>query len=53
MLSARATGLQKVSAANVSKIITLDRTLLSRDVEKLSERQLDLILGGIDIVLGR
>ncbi len=53
MLSAKATGLRKDSVAKVSQIITLDRTLLSRDVGKLSKRQLDLILGGIDIVLGR
>jgi mRNA interferase MazF len=53
LLSARATGLPKDSAANVSQIVSLDRTLLSREVRKLSKRQLDLILGGIDIVLGR
>ncbi len=53
MLSAKATGLPKDSIANVSQIITLDRTLLNRDVGKLSKRQLDLILGGFDIVLGR
>ncbi|MEK6600285.1 MAG: type II toxin-antitoxin system PemK/MazF family toxin [Candidatus Binatota bacterium] len=53
LLSARATGLPKDSVANVSQIVSLDRTLLSREVGKLSKRQLDLILGGIDIVLGR
>jgi mRNA interferase MazF len=53
MLSARATGLPKDSVANVSQIITLDRTLLSREVGKVSKRQLELIVGGIDIVLGR
>ena len=53
LLSARATGLPKDSVANVSQIVSLDRTLLSREVRKLSKRQLDLILGGIDIVLGR
>lgn len=53
LFSARATGLPKDSVANVSQIVSLDRTLLSREVGKLSKRQLDLILGGIDIVLGR
>jgi mRNA interferase MazF len=53
LLSARATGLPKDSVANVSQIVSLDRTLLSREVGKLSKRQLDLILSGIDIVLGR
>ncbi|MCH7571226.1 MAG: type II toxin-antitoxin system PemK/MazF family toxin [Deltaproteobacteria bacterium] len=52
LLSARATGLPRDSVANVSQVITLDRTLHSREVEKLSKRQLDLILTGIDIVLG-
>ena len=53
LLAARATGLPKDSVANVSQIITLDRALLRREVGKLSRRQLDLILGGLDIVLGR
>ncbi len=53
LLSARATGLSKDSVANVSQMITLDRTLLKSEVGKLSMRQLDLILGGIDIILGR
>jgi len=53
LLPAQATGLPKDSVANVSQIVTLDRALLMREVGKLSKRQLDLILGGIDIVLGR
>ncbi|MGH7772010.1 MAG: type II toxin-antitoxin system PemK/MazF family toxin [Candidatus Binatia bacterium] len=53
LLPARATGLPKDSVANVSQIVTLDRTLLSHEVGMLSKRQLDLILGGIDIILGR
>jgi mRNA interferase MazF len=53
MLPARATGLPKDSVANVAQIITLDRTLLTEEVGKLSKRQLDLILSGVDIVLGR
>ena len=53
LLAAQATGLPKDSVANVSQIVTLDRSLLVRQVGKLSKRQLDLILGGIDIVLGR
>jgi mRNA interferase MazF len=53
LLSAQASGLPKDSVANVSQIVTLDRALLVREVAKLSKRQLDLILGGIDIVLGR
>jgi mRNA interferase MazF len=53
LLPKQATGLPKDSVANVSQIVTLDRALLVREVGKLSKRQLDLILGGIDIVLGR
>ena len=53
LLRAQATGLPKDSVANVSQLVTLDRVLLVREVGKLSKRQLDLILGGIDIVLGR
>ena len=53
LLSAKATGLPKDSVANSSQLITLDRTLLTEEVGKLSKRQLDLILEGINIVLGR
>jgi mRNA interferase MazF len=52
-LPAKATGLPKDSVANSSQLITLDRALLTQAVGKLSKRQLDLILSGIDIVLGR
>jgi mRNA interferase MazF len=53
LLPARATGLSKDSVANVSQIISLDRELLTEDIGKISKRQLELILSGIDIVLGR
>jgi mRNA interferase MazF len=53
LLPARATGLPRDSVANASQIITLDRELLTEEVGKLSKRQLELILAGIDIVLGR
>ena len=53
LLPARATSLPKDSVANASQIITLDRELLTEDVGKLSKRHLELILTGIDIVLGR
>jgi mRNA interferase MazF len=47
------TGLQKDSVANVSQIVTLDRTLLTERTGKLPRTQLDLVLSGIDVVLGR
>ncbi|MEO6165232.1 MAG: type II toxin-antitoxin system PemK/MazF family toxin [Candidatus Binatia bacterium] len=53
ILAARTTGLPKDSVANTSQIVTLDRELLTEEVGKLSKRQLELILSGIDIILGR
>jgi mRNA interferase MazF len=53
ILPARVTGLPKDSVANTSQIVTLDRDLLTEEVGKLSKRQLELILAGIDIILGR
>lgn len=53
LLAARATGLPRDSVANVSQIISLDREALTEEVGKLSKRQLELVLAGIDIVLGR
>jgi hypothetical protein len=38
--------------ANVSQIITLDRVLLTDRVGILQEAKLDLVLYGIDVVLG-
>ena len=53
ILPARVTGLPKDSVANTSQIVTLDRELLNEEVGKLSKRRLELILVGIDIILGR
>ncbi len=53
LLSARLTGLPKDSVANTSQIVTIDRTLLSERVAKLPRAKLDLLLTGIDVVLGR
>ena len=52
-LTARATGLPRDSVANVSQIVTLDRSILTERVGKLARSKVDLILSGIDIVLGR
>jgi mRNA interferase MazF len=52
-LAARSTGLQRTSVANVSQIVTLDRETLTERVGKLAAPKLDLVLAGIDIVLGR
>lgn len=53
MLPARATKLSKDSVANVSQLVTLDRSALDKHVVKLSPRRVEMILSGIDVVLGR
>jgi len=52
-LSRRLTGLSKDSVANVSQILALDRDLLTERVGKLPRPKLELILAGIDVVLGK
>ena len=39
--------------ANVSQIVALDKTSLTERVGKLSAAKVDLVLAGIDAVLGR
>ena len=53
LLTARATGLARDSVANVSLIVAIDKRQLTECVGKLPRRQLDLVLAGIDIMLGR
>lgn len=53
LLVARDTGLPRDSVANVVQVATLDRDTLTDRVGKLSESKLDLVLAGLDIVLGR
>jgi mRNA interferase MazF len=52
-LPARTTGLPKDSVANVSQIVTLDRSQLGDRVGHLPKNKLAAILAGIDVVLGR
>ena len=52
-LSARVTGLPKDSVANVSQIISLDKALLATRVGKLQRTKVELVLSGIDLVLGK
>jgi mRNA interferase MazF len=52
-LSSRSTGLPKESVANVSQVVALDNSTLTERVGKVSQAKLDLVLAGIDIVLGR
>jgi len=53
LLTARSTGLPRDSVANVTQLVTLDRSVLVERVGKLSRPKLDLVLAGIDVVLGR
>ncbi|MGH2511204.1 MAG: type II toxin-antitoxin system PemK/MazF family toxin [Candidatus Limnocylindrales bacterium] len=53
LLSARATGLPKLSVANVSQVVTIDRDVLTERAGLLSASNLVLVLRGIDVVLGR
>jgi mRNA interferase MazF len=46
-------GLPRDSVANVSQILTLDRSRLTEQVGRIAAARLDAILAGIDIVLGR
>ncbi|MEW5983497.1 MAG: type II toxin-antitoxin system PemK/MazF family toxin [Acidobacteriota bacterium] len=52
-LMARVTGLPKDSVANASQVVTLDKTTLTERVSRLPRAKLDLVLAGIDVVLGR
>ncbi len=53
LLDGTTTGLPKDSVANVSQIVTLDRGVLTDRVSSLPESKLDLVLFGVDVVLGR
>ena len=53
LLAAAATGLPKDSVANVSRVVTLDKTVLTDRVGKISRAKTELLLSGIDVVLGR
>ena len=52
-LSARHTGLPKDSVANVSQLVTVDKAFLTTRVGKLPKSKLELILAGIEVILGR
>ena len=53
LLRAAATGLDRDSVANVSLTVTMDKSQLVERAGKISRRQLELVLAGIDVVLGR
>jgi len=53
LLTADLTGLPRDSVANVSQPVTLDRETLTDRLGKLPDAKLELVLSGIEIVLGR
>jgi mRNA interferase MazF len=53
MLPSHETGLAQDSVANVSLIVALDKQQLTERVRKIPRRRFELILAGIDTVLGR
>ena len=53
LLASRSTGLPKDSVANVSQIVAIDRNLLAERAGHLPRVKLQLILAGIDVILGR
>ena len=52
-LAKSATGQPRDSVTNVSQIVTLDRQVLDECVGKVPAAKLELMLAGVDIVLGR
>ena len=52
-LPARLTGLPRESVANVSQIVSVDKDLLTVRVGRLPQAKLDLLLSGINVILGK
>jgi mRNA interferase MazF len=53
LLASKVIGLPKDSVANVSQLVTLDKASLTDRIGKLPKAKLELVLFGIDVVLGR
>jgi mRNA interferase MazF len=53
LLAAQRTHLLKDSVANASQVIAVDKALLVERAGKLSRAKLELVLSGLDVVLGR
>jgi mRNA interferase MazF len=53
LLTSRMTGLPRDSVANVSQIVSIDKTQLEESVGQLMPREIDLVLSGIELVIGR
>ena len=53
LLSTQATNLPQDSVANASQVVSIDKELLIEHVGKLARAKLELVLAGLDAVLGR
>ena len=53
LLSSRITGLPQDSVANASLVVSIDKDLLIEHAGKLTRAKLELVLAGLDAVLGR
>lgn len=53
LLRTAATGLDRDSVANVALIVALDRSQLTERVGNVPRKKLELVLAGVDVVLGR
>ncbi|MBI3494310.1 MAG: type II toxin-antitoxin system PemK/MazF family toxin [Acidobacteria bacterium] len=53
LLTSKESGLPQESVANVSQLVTLDRSVFTDRAGRISAKKLDLVLAGIDIILGR
>jgi mRNA interferase MazF len=53
LFSTARTGLPRDSVANVSQIVAVDRMVLTERVGQISTDDIQLLLNGIDLVLGR
>lgn len=53
LLRERETGLDRDSVANVSLLVAIDKAQLDERMGQVQRRTLELVLAGIDVVLGR
>jgi mRNA interferase MazF len=53
VLSAKHTGLDRDSVANVSQLATIDKRQLTERVGSIPRRQMEAIFSGIDLIMGR
>jgi mRNA interferase MazF len=53
LLSAKLTGLDRDSVANVAQLVTIDKRQLTERVGTIPKRQIEAIFSGIDLIMGR